>query len=109
VRRKSLQKFRDAIRERTGRCRSGTLSVIIAELNRVLRGWFNYFKHAAKSTFRDLDAFVRRRLRALLRKRDKRPGQGHCAGDHRRWPIAHFAQLGLFAMHSARAAASRSR
>jgi RNA-directed DNA polymerase len=109
VRRKSLQKLKDTIRQRTGRTRSGTLASIIADLNPVLRGWFNYFKHVSKTTFLLLDGFVRRRLRALLRKREKRPSHGHSSDDSRRWTNAYFADHGLFAMYAARVAASRPR
>lgn len=109
VRAKSLDKLKDTIRQRTSRTRSGTLETIIASLNRVLRGWFNYFKHAAKQTFGRLDAFVRRRIRAVLRKRTKGHGAGQCWADGLRWPPAYFAQQGLFAMHAARVAASQSR
>ena len=75
----------------------------------MLKGWFNYFKHAQKSTFPPLDAFVRRRLRAMLRKRTKGHGSGQCLADGLRWPPAFFAQQGLFAMYAARVAASQSR
>jgi len=109
VRAKSLEKLKDAIRQRTGRSRSGTLDTIITSLNRVLRGWFNYFKHARKETFSRLDGFVRRRLRAVLRKRIKGYGAGQCLADGIRWPPAYFAQQGLFAMYAARVAASQSR
>ena len=44
VRRKSLDKLKDAIRERTRRTRGDSLDVVIADLNRVLRGWFGYFE-----------------------------------------------------------------
>ncbi|HEX2477632.1 MAG TPA: group II intron maturase-specific domain-containing protein, partial [Geminicoccaceae bacterium] len=44
--------------------------------NRVLYGWFGYFKLAQSRTFIDLDKLIRRRLRALLRKQEKRPGIG---------------------------------
>src|SRR5262249_4053545 len=77
------------------------LEDIIAELNPILRGWFGYFKHARHTTFRDLDSFVRRRLRAMLRKREKRPGFGLTHADHRRWPNAFFAQRGLCTLHEA--------
>ncbi|WP_431777805.1 group II intron reverse transcriptase/maturase [Ottowia caeni] len=109
VRPKSLEKLKDAIRARTMRTRSGTLAMIIESLNRVLRGWFNYFQHASKETFGRLDAFVRRRLRAVLRRRTKGHGAGQCWEDGWRWPPAYFAQQGLFAMHAARVAASQSR
>jgi RNA-directed DNA polymerase len=109
VRKKSLVKFKDAIRHRTGRTRSASLTDVVAELNRVLRGWYQYFQHALSAIFKDLDSFVRRRLRAMLRKREKRPGAGRCWADTRRWPNAYFAQQGLFTMSTARRAASQSR
>ncbi|TDJ33541.1 MAG: hypothetical protein E2O61_12240 [Gammaproteobacteria bacterium] len=75
----------------------------------ILRGWFGYFKHAHRSTFRDVDGFVRLRLRAILRKREKHPGFGRTERDHRKWPNAFFAQHGLFTLQDAYAAASQSR
>src|SRR6266700_6238495 len=39
----------------------------------MLRGWFGYFKHAVAREFKLLDSFIRRRLRAILRKQEKRP------------------------------------
>jgi RNA-directed DNA polymerase len=101
VRKKSLTRFKDRIRERTRRTRGESLERIIASLNRVLRGWFGYFKHAHPATFMALDKFIRRRLRALLRKREKRPGFGRCRADHQRWPNIFFAQAGLLALHTA--------
>jgi len=109
VRSKSRKALRDKIRQLTGRTRSGNLESIIAELTPILRGWFGYFKHAHRSTFRDVDGFVRRRLRAILRKREKRPGFGRTSSDHRRWPNAFFAQHGLFTLQEAYVAASQSR
>ena len=109
VRSKSRKALRDKIRQLTGRTRSGNLESIIAELTPILRGWFGYFKHAHRSTFRDVDGFVRRRLRAILRKREKRPGFGRTSNDHRRWPNAFFAQHGLFTLQEAYTAASQSR
>jgi RNA-directed DNA polymerase len=109
VRPKSRKALRDKIREKTGRTRSGSLETIIGELNPVLRGWFGYFQQAHRSTFRDVDGFVRRRLRALLRKREKRTGFARTARDHRRWPNAFFAEHGLFTLHEAHALASQSR
>jgi hypothetical protein len=82
---------------------------VIAELNPILQGWFGYFKHAHRTTFRAVDGFVRRRLRAVLRKRDKRPGFGLTSGDHHRWPNAYFATHGLFTLHEAHVLASQSR
>jgi len=53
--------------------------------------------------------FVRRRLRAILRKREKRPGFGRTPRDHHRWPNTFFAKHGLFTLHEAHALASQSR
>ncbi len=62
----------------------------------MLRGWFGYFKHAHIHAFMALDGFTRRRLRALLRKQEKRPGLGRCLADQMRWTNAFFAEAGLF-------------
>jgi RNA-directed DNA polymerase len=102
VRKKSLGKLKDAIRSKTRRTRGDSLAVIVADLNRTLRGWFQYFKHARASTFTGLDGFVRRRLRSLLRRQEKRPGFGRNLDDHHRWPNLFFADAGLFAMTTAR-------
>jgi len=109
VRKKSMQKLRERIREATRRTRGESLTKVIASLNPVLRGWFNYFKHAHRYTFANVDGFVRRRLRSLLRKQRKRPGHGHTPADHQRWPNVFFADHGLFTLHAAHALASQSR
>ncbi len=105
VREKSLTRLKDKIREKTKWTRGQSLPRIIADLNPMLRGRFGYFKHAHPNTFVRLDKFVRRRLRALLRKHEKRPGFGRCLGDHLHWPNAFFAEAALFALHTARLAA----
>ena len=109
VRKKSMHKLRERVRAETRRTRGESLTKAIASLNPVLRGWFNYFKHAHRCTFANVDGFVRRRLRALLRKQRKRPGQGHTHDDHQRWPNVFFADHGLFTLHAAHALASQSR
>jgi RNA-directed DNA polymerase len=109
VRKKSRQKLFDRIREHTRRSRGDSLTKVIAELNPILRGWFNYFQHAHRMTFPIVDGFVRRRLRAMLRKQQKRPGSGHTHADHQRWPNAFFADHGLFTLTAAHGSASRSR
>jgi len=109
VRDKSLRAFKDKVRAKTVRSRGDSLARIIADLNPALRGWFGYFKHAAPFQLRYLDRFVRRRLRAVLRKQDKRPGFGRCKADHQRWPNAFFADQGLFTLTTALAHARHSR
>ena len=109
VRKKSLARLKDKIREKTKRTRGDSLACVIADLNRTLRGWFGYFKHAYPRTFIAIDRFIRRRLRALLRKQQKRPGFGRCRNDHQRWPNAFFAQAGLLALDTAWQTARHSR
>ena len=109
VRRKSLLALRERIRQKTRRTRGDSLACIIADLNAMLRGWFHYFKHAQPWVHQLTDGFVRRRLRAILRKQDKRPGMGKCRDDHLRWPNTFFAAQGLFTLATARVLASQSR
>jgi RNA-directed DNA polymerase len=78
-------------------------------LNRTTRGWFNYFKQAHPPIFEELDGFIRRRLRAVLRRQKKRPGSGRTFKDHTHWPNTFFAEAGLFALYAARQTASHSR
>ena len=110
VRKKSLNTLKDAIRAKTKRTRGDSLAHIVADLNRTLRGWFGYFKHAHHPIFERLDAFTRRRLRALLRRQEKRSSRmGMGRDDHQRWPKAFFADAGLFALHTAWLSARQSR
>jgi RNA-directed DNA polymerase len=109
VRKKSLKALKDKVRMRTIRSRGDSLERIIADLNPTLRGWFGYFQHARPALFDALDGFVRRRLRAILRKQEKRPGIGRGKDDHRRWPNAFFAARGLFTLSTAFQQARHSR
>lgn len=109
VRKKSLASLKERIRDKTRRTRGDSLERTIADLNRTLRGWFGYFKHARRGVFPRIDGFVRRRLRAMLRRQEKRPGRGICLNDHTKWTNAFFAKAGLFALHTAWLQASRPR
>ena len=100
-RKKSLQKLKDRVRRQTRRTRGVSLATIVTELNPVLRGGFGYFKHSPPTTFRDVDGWVRMRLRSLLRKRRGQRGRGRGA-DHQRWPNAYFHALGLYSLVEAR-------
>jgi RNA-directed DNA polymerase len=107
-RKKSLAKFKEAIRQKTKRTRSGSMEQIIEESNRTLRGWINYFQHSIGNIFPDLDKWVRGRLRTILRKRHK--GKGRARGrDHQRWPNTYFAELGLISLALTRAKAANAR
>ncbi len=109
VRKKSLMSLRDKIRAKTKRNGGQSIDSVIASLNPTLRCWFAYFQHAHRFTFSSIDGFVRRRLRAMLRRQKHRPGQGRCLRDHQQSPNAFFAQLGLFTMSAALPLARQSR
>ena len=109
VRKKSLAKLKESIRDKTRRTCGQSLACVIAALNPVLRGWFGYFKQAHYTTFRDLDGFIRRRLRSLLAKQNKRTHIGFSRNIHRIWPNAFFADAGLFALNTAWHSARQSR
>lgn len=102
IRKKSIKKFRDKIRELTPRRSGQSIQTTIARLNPCLKGWFEYFKHVSKWGLETFDSFIRRRLRAILRAHEKRPGFGKTLPDHVKWPKAYFAKLGLFEMETVR-------
>lgn len=106
-RRKSLGKFKDAIRAQTRRTHGHSLARTIADLNRMLVGWFEYFKPSDRYTFKRLDEWIRMRLRTILRHR--RGAKGRQRGpDQVRWPNAFFAAQGLFSLIAAHNAVRQS-
>lgn len=104
---KSLAKLKDTVRAKTPRNRGQSLAVIIEDLNRTTRGWFQYFQHSPRHTFTHLDAWIRMRLRSILRRRHHRSGRGR-GRDHQRWPNAYFAALGLYSLTTAHATICQS-
>ena len=96
-RKKSLKKLKDTIRAQTGRSNGNSLSVITANVNRTLKGWFEYFKHSHKWTFPILDGWIRSRLRSILRKHKGAKGISGKM-DHFRWPNKFFREQGLFSL-----------
>jgi RNA-directed DNA polymerase len=106
---KSMKKLKDTIRAKTRRTAGHSLPTIITDVNRTLRGWFEYFKHSYHPTFRIVDGWLRRRLRSLLRKRLGRKGISRVHGaDHQTWPNAFFTRHGLFSLQEAHALARQS-
>jgi RNA-directed DNA polymerase len=100
VRPKSLHKLRDAIRLKTRRNNGKSMEATVAAVNLTLKGWYGYFKHVHYSELGDIDAWIRMRLRSILRKR--RGGKGCGRGrDHQRWPNRYFTKLGLFCLMDA--------
>jgi RNA-directed DNA polymerase len=97
-RKKSLQKLQAKLRPMSQRTNGLSLGAIIAKVNPTLRGWRAYFGHSNRSGLRDPDGWLRRRLRAMLRKRQQRPGRGKSKADQQQWPNRWFAEQGLYSL-----------
>jgi RNA-directed DNA polymerase len=100
-RKKSLRKLKDSIRTLTRRTNGHSIERVIDDLNPVLRGWLEYFKHSYRYTMDPLDKWIRQRLRSILRKRMGKHGRSRCRDDHQRWPNAYFNGLGLLNLTAA--------
>src|SRR5947208_1849505 len=97
-RKKSLQKLQDKLRPLTRRSNGRSLPEIIRKANPILRGWYGYFRESNPTGLRVPDGWLRRRLRAMLRKRQKRPGYGLSKTDSKQWPNRWFAAQELFSL-----------
>ena len=104
VRDKSLKKIKETIREKTPRRNGKSLQEIIHNLNRTLRGWFEYFKDSVRNQHDDLDGFIRRRLRSMLMRRRKKKGNGR-GNAQTLFPNSFFAKMGLYSLEAAHIAA----
>lgn len=108
-RKKSQQKLKDTLRAKTRRTSGRSLTRIIADVNRTLRGWFQYFQHTTRSSaFRSLDSWLRMRLRSLLRRRQGGRGVARDQRASYTWPNRFFAERGLFSLAIAHATARQS-
>jgi RNA-directed DNA polymerase len=96
-RNKSLTKLKDTVRAKTRRTSGDSMPYLCTSLTKTLRGWFTYFRHCHWTVFRDLDGWIRMRLRSILRKRAGRRGRGQGA-DHHRWPNRYFVEQGLYSL-----------
>jgi Retron-type reverse transcriptase len=105
---KSIRKFRDNIRKHTKRCNAHSLQTIIARIKPIQRGWFEYYKHAHRNSFPEQDAWIRRRLRSILKKHEKRKGIATAGMDNLRYPNAIFDNCGFFSFVKAREELCRS-
>jgi len=71
---KARLRFKDRVRELTHRNNPLSMYQVIQELNNYLRGWVGYFGiQEFKYLFRDLDAWIRSRLRSTQLKKWKKP------------------------------------
>ncbi len=106
---KSVAQFKARVRAKTRRTPGCSLTRVICDLNPTLRGWIEYFKHGQGAIFRILDGWIRRRLRSILRKQQKRQGIARSNGaDQKRWPNAFFDGYGLVSLQATRIAARQS-
>jgi RNA-directed DNA polymerase len=95
MRPKSKEKFKDKVRDLTRRSRNLDAQVI-EELNRVIQGTANYFATRWSTNrwlFRELDSWVRRRLRCMKYK-------SFSYHHNRRMRCKQFARLGLLSLES---------
>ena len=66
---KALKALEQEVRQRTGRTRGIPLRHLVHELRQYFKGWYAYFRIAeAQSLFKELDSWVRRRLRCYVWK-----------------------------------------
>jgi RNA-directed DNA polymerase len=71
---KAVERFKTRIRELTQRRRGRELKAIIEELNLYLNGWRGYFGFCeTPSVLKELDGWLRRRLRCYIWKQWKKP------------------------------------
>lgn len=69
VSKKSIRKFKDKVRKLTPRNKGKSIHYYIKGLNKLLRGFSNYYRVGlSKSLFRDLMSWIRRRLRMMIMK-----------------------------------------
>lgn len=107
-RQKSQFKLRESLRAKLGRSRPGSVPTIASEVNRTLRGWYNYFKWSQPTVMQRVDEWTRERIRHILRRRHKRYGMVH-ARERNEYGIAWFAEQGLVSLISLQAQWLQSR
>ncbi len=91
---KSIQRFKERIREITSRSRGRSLSQVIGELMKFINGWWNYYGLTESfNRLRPLDHWVRRRLRAVIWKhwKNRRTYVGGASSDGR--PYLHGVRV----------------
>ena len=68
------QKFKNSLKRLTSRKRPGTFEEIVQQINRVTRGWINYFGLGfIKGFIKEIEGWLHHRLRQLIIKRWKKP------------------------------------
>ena len=95
----NIVRLKDKVRKITKRNRGVSLKLIVTELNSVLRGWLQYFRFSIwRSQFRELDEWIRRKLRCYRLKQCKKVYaiklfMCSCGINERKaWNLARFGQ-----------------
>lgn len=90
---KAVQRVKGRIRQILRPGNQAPWGEVKEELNRVLRGWANYFSYGSRSqAYRAVDRYVEERVRYFLRRRHKVPSRGT-----RRYSAERvFGALGIF-------------
>jgi RNA-directed DNA polymerase len=74
---KSVQRLKGKVRSLLRPGNQGTRTVVVRDLNRLLRGWSNYFSYGTRlHAYRAVDNYVYERVRHFLRRRHKVPTRG---------------------------------
>lgn len=94
---KAVRRLREAISARLRPGNHDVVTDVVKALNRVLRGWANYFCYGSLTKARHaIDRYVEERVRAFLRRRHKVAGRGY-----RQFPKADiFGKLGVLSMEN---------
>jgi RNA-directed DNA polymerase len=70
----AVKRLKTKLRRVLARGRGRRLAAVVAELNLATRGWVAYFRLAeTKTSFEDLDKWLRRKLRCIMWRQWKRP------------------------------------
>jgi group II intron reverse transcriptase/maturase len=92
---KAIKRFKETIKRQTRRQQPRNLHMVIQSINPIIRGWGNYFCKGMKPwIFRDLDGWIRARLRSFKAK--KRSGWVI----RRTLPLHVLKQMGLVSLTS---------
>lgn len=86
------------IKKHTKRFNPYSMQTIINKIKPIQRGWFEYYKHCHKKTFSDVDGWTRRRLRSILKRREKRRGIATTYKDNIRYPNKIFDSYEFFSL-----------
>jgi group II intron reverse transcriptase/maturase len=96
IRDKAVDRFKDKVRLLTRRQQGRNVDAVLEDLNPVIRGFARYFGAAeVTTTLRDLDRWIRMRIRAFKFKRK-------CRNDNWRLPTPKLAKWGLLSLQDCR-------